>query len=126
MRLSESKIKEAILHPEEEVRLRAIAYFSRSSASDETIMPLVIEAVEKYGREKGFSILRRADDLPQTATTVQWLVDEFSKDWDLRDVGNDNYCFAVALLIHDADPQLLKPDLAELRCFPRGTPRLVP
>ena len=29
-------------------------------------MPLVIEAVEKYGRDKGFSILRRADDVLQT------------------------------------------------------------
>ena len=119
MRLSESKIKAAILHPEEEVRLRALAYFSRSYSQDETIMPLVIEAVEKYGVEKGFSILRRADDLPQTPATVHWLAGELSKDWDLRDVRNDNYCFAVALLLNNADPRLLKPDFAELRCFPK-------
>jgi hypothetical protein len=30
-------------------------------------MPLVIEAVEKYGREKGFSILRRAGAMPTLA-----------------------------------------------------------
>ena len=101
------------------MRLRALAYFSRSYTQDETIMPLVIEAVEKYGVEKGFSILRRADDSPQTATTVQWLADELSKDWDLRDVGNDNYCFAVALLLNDADPRLLKPNIAEISCFPK-------
>ena len=82
-------------------------------------MPLVIGAVEKYGVEKGFSILRRADKLPQTAATVQWLADELSRDWDLRDVVNDNYCFSVALLLNHADPRLLKPDFAEIRCFPK-------
>jgi hypothetical protein len=119
MRLPEAKIKEAILHPEEEVRLRSLAYFSRSHSRDETIMPLVIEAVEKYGSEKGFSILRRADDLLQTATTIQWLVDELSKDWDLADVENDNYCFAAALLLCEAEPGLLKPELADLPSFPK-------
>ncbi len=53
MRLPEARIKETILHPEEEVRLSAIAYFSRSHSQDETVMPLVIQAVEKYGRETG-------------------------------------------------------------------------
>jgi len=117
MRLPESKIKEAILHPEEEVRLKAVSYFSRPPSQDETVMPLVIEAVEKYGRDKGFTILRRADHVPQTAATIQWLSDELRKDWDLADVGNDNYCCAVALLLRDADPRLLKPEIAELPCF---------
>ncbi len=53
-------------------------------------------------------------------------MDELSKDWDLRDVGNDNYCFAVALLLHDADLQLLNPEVTELRCFPEGTERFFP
>ena len=65
MRLPEARIKETILHPEEEVRLSAIAYFSRSHSQDETVMPLVIQAVEKYGREQGFSILRRATICPR-------------------------------------------------------------
>ena len=51
MRLSESKIKAAILHPEVEVRLTALAYFADSFTTDESVMPLVIEAVEMYGRE---------------------------------------------------------------------------
>ena len=46
MRLSESTIKAAILHPEEEIRLTAARYFSGSFSQDETIMPLVIQAVE--------------------------------------------------------------------------------
>ena len=86
MRPPESKIKEVVLHPEEEVRLTALDYFSRSNAKDETIMPLVIEAVEKYGRDRAFRILRSADSLPQTDATVGWLAEELSKDRDLADV----------------------------------------
>ena len=118
MRLAESKIKEAILHPEEEVRRTALGYFSRSHTQDETIMPLVIEAVEKYGRDKAFGILRDADSLPQTEATIKWLAGELTKDWDLEDVGNDNYCTAIALILCKARPDLLKPEYYELPAFP--------
>ena len=118
MRTPESKIKEAILHPEGEVRLTALDYFTRLPAVDETIMPLVIEAVEKCGRDSAFRILRSADSLPQTEATIHWLAGELSKDWNLDDVGNDNYCFAVALILNQARPDLLRADMVDLPCFP--------
>ena len=118
MRIPESKIKEVVLHPEEEVRLTALAYFARSRTEDESIMPLVIEAVEKYGRDTAFRILRDADSLPQTDATIGWLTEELPKDWDLGDVGNDNHCFAVALIFCQTHTTLLDPLMAELRCFP--------
>ena len=118
MRTPESRIKEAILHPEEEVRLTAVSYFSRSHGRDETVMPLVIEAVEKYGRDHAFRTLRDADALPQTEATVGWLAGELSKDWDLADVTNDNYCFAVALILCNGRIDLLRPDLVDLPRFP--------
>ena len=65
-RLTEAKIKAAIQHPEEEVRLTALRYFDDSYSRDESVMPLVIQAVETYGVETSFSILREADCLPQT------------------------------------------------------------
>lgn len=43
MRLPEEKINEAILHPEEEIRLTAVSYFADSYSQDPTIMPLVID-----------------------------------------------------------------------------------
>ena len=48
MRYPEGKIKEAILHPDPEIRDRATGYFARSSCPDPSLMPLVIEAVETY------------------------------------------------------------------------------
>ena len=118
MRAPESKIKEAILHPEEEVRLTALAYFARSQTADGTIMPLVIQAVERYGRDKAFGILRGADDLPQTEATIRWLTGELGKDWDLDDVGNDNYCTAIGLILGEAQPALLRTEMTALPSLP--------
>jgi hypothetical protein len=115
---SESQIKRAILHPEEEVRLTALAYFTGAHTADETIMPLVIEAVEKYGWRQAFRLLRDGDELPQTAATVAWLSGELSKDWDLEDVVADNYTTAIALTISRAPPELLRPEMVQLPAFP--------
>ena len=118
MRTSESKIKQSILHPEEEVRLTAVSHFFRSHCLDQTVMPLVIEAVEKYGRNRAFRILRAADNLPQTEASIRWLAGELSKDWDLDDVEQDNYCSAAALVLCKAGTDLLKPEFSELPFFP--------
>ncbi len=118
MRTPESKIKEGILHPEEEVRLTALAYFGRSRTENEGMMPLVVEAVEKYGRDTAFCILRDADSLAQTEATIRWSTGELSKNWDLKNVVHDNYCCAVALILCKARTDLLRPEMADLRCFP--------
>lgn len=119
MRTPETTIKEAILRPEEEVRLTALDYFTRSHRQDESLMPLVIQAVEKYGRDKAFRILRNADRLPQTAATVEWLTGELSKDLDVKNMENDNYRTAVAILLSHARVDLLRPEMAKLPLFPK-------
>ncbi len=118
MRASEEKVIAAISHPERKIRRTTVAYYSRSYSSDPTVMPLVIRAVEKYGWDASFSVLRAAGGLTQTPATVAWLVNELSKDWDLADIGEDNHRVAVALILSDAAPELLKPEYADLRSFP--------
>ena len=100
MHISESKIKAAIIHPEEEIRETALHYFSDAPCKDESIMPLVIQAVEKYGREIGFRLLRDAERLPQTEATVDWLINELRRDYDLSDKTQENHCIAVAWVLH--------------------------
>lgn len=107
MRLPESAVKAAILHPEEEVRVTAASYFSGSFSQDETIMPLVIQAVDRYGRDKAFHILRAAESLIQTEATVEWLVRELRRSYDLADLEDDNYRFAIALILYHAGPEVL-------------------
>jgi len=118
LRTPEATIKAAILHPVHEIRTTALNYFTHGLAEDATLMPLVIQAVEKYGREKAFAILRRADRLEQTQETVQWLTAELAKDWPLETVASDNYCFAIALILCRTHTALLDPAMTDLRCFP--------
>jgi len=47
MRLAEEKIKQAILHPDKEVRDAAIRYFGKPTTHDRSIMPVAIGALEK-------------------------------------------------------------------------------
>jgi hypothetical protein len=121
MRLSEAKIKHAILHPEEEVRLTAVSYFADSFSSDPEIMPLVIPAIEKFGRETSFQILRDAERLAQTLHTLDWLINELRRDFDTKQISDDNLRFAVALVILAAPVDLLqrrKDDIDFLSNFP--------
>jgi hypothetical protein len=109
MRTPESKIKEAILHPEEEIREKALHNFSQAKCEDESIMPLVIQAVEKYGRTIAFHILRDAEWLPQTEATVDWLIGELQRHYDLSDKAQENHCIAVAwALLRVPQPVLWK------------------
>ena len=110
MRLPAEKIKEAILHPDREVREAAVFYFADSHSPDPTIMPLVIQAMDRYGLD-AFSIY--SFDLAQTSDTVAWLVQEIERvgeGSDERDAITPIRCgehsversrFAEAALRHD-------------------------
>jgi len=118
VRTPEATIKAAISHPAEEIRTTALKYFSHRLAQDTTLMPLVIKAVKTYGRNNAFTILRGADRLAQTPETVKWLTAELAKDWPIKRVADDNYCFAIALILCQAQTALLDPAMTDLRCFP--------
>lgn len=118
MRTSESTIRQRILFPDAEVRATALAYFCSSQCQDETLMPLVIQAIEQYGRDTGFHLLWEAVNLPQTEATIRWLTDELAKDWYLDDVNIDNYRTAAAMVLCHARVDLLRSEMADLPAFP--------
>ena len=70
MRYPEEKIKEAILHPDFDVRDRRSAIFYSSTSPDQTLMPVAIHAIEKYGRTTAFSFTHYLKLLPQTEQTI--------------------------------------------------------
>jgi hypothetical protein len=80
VRYPEEKIKEAILHPDLDVRDTAIRYFYSSTTPDQTLMPLAIEAIEKYGRTTAYSFTHYLNLLPQTEQTVGWVIAELQRD----------------------------------------------
>ncbi len=104
MRLPEAKIKQAILNPELDIRQRAMRYFSVCHSDDEGVVPLMIQAIEKYGREDAYHLVGSSVDLRQTEATVSWIIDE------LNDPDSDryeNYTFNLTRVLCHADPALL-------------------
>lgn len=80
MRFPEAKIKEAILHVDPAIRDRAITYFAKAFSPDPSIMPLVIKAVETYGRQNALHLIGAAKDLSQTEDTITWVIAELNDE----------------------------------------------
>ncbi|MCY2986403.1 MAG: hypothetical protein NTY19_00805 [Planctomycetota bacterium] len=111
MRLSEEKIKQAILHPQLEIRQRAVRYFDDCYSEDEGVVPLVIQAVEKYGREDAYQLVGGSVHLRYTEETISWVVEELQDPTAER---YENYIFNLNRVILDADPALLLPRESEI------------
>lgn len=107
MRLPESKIKQNILHPDEEVRSMAVKYFSGSFSQDTSIMPLVIQAVERYGRKDTTGIIYKAGWLKQTDDTILWVIEELNKNPDLLYEDSINYFMHLSYILYRSSLDLL-------------------
>jgi hypothetical protein len=111
MRFPGEKIKKAILHPDPEIRDRATSYFAESAAPEPAIMPLVIRAVETYGRPEAYRLIGRARALPQTDDTITWILGELNAP---DTATHENYAYLLSMLLVEADPALLLPREAEI------------
>ena len=106
MRFPEDKIKEAILHPDLEIRDRATSYFAKSYSHDVSIMAQVIKAVETYGRQDAYRLIGLSRDLPQTEESIAWVIDELNDD---QSDSYENYTYNLSMVLVEADPALLLP-----------------
>lgn len=118
MRYPASKIKAAILHPDIDIRDRAVSYFAKAFSPDLTIMPLVIDAVETYGREnEAYRLVGLSRDLVQSEETIAWIIDELNAEQTAR---YENYAYNLSMVLLEADPALLltrESDILETRHF---------
>jgi hypothetical protein len=114
MRLAAEKIKQGILHPDREVREMAVRYFAESFSHDPTIMPLVIEAIGKYGWQDNISAYAVREGLVQTDATLEWILSELSKDGEPKDEGWRNYTGGLQDLMTEADARLLEKHQPEI------------
>ena len=106
VRFPEDKIKEAILHPDIEIRDRAVNYFAKSNSHDSSIMPMVIKAVETYGRQGAYRLVGSSRDLPQTEESIDWVIDELN---DEQSPQYENYIYNLSMVLVEADLALLLP-----------------
>lgn len=114
MRLSEGKIKAAILHPDLEVRDTAIRYFYNSTSPDHTLMPLAIQAIERYGRTRAFSFTHYLNLLPQTEQTIGWVIAELQRDLEGRPEEQYFYYLNLSRLLCHADIRPVTPHAPEI------------
>jgi len=104
MRFPEAKIKDAILHPNSGIRCRTTRYFGKSFSQDRSLMPLVIESVETYGKQDADYVIGSARDLPQTEETIAWLIEELNHG---QSDEYENYTYNLSMVLIEADPTLL-------------------
>jgi len=109
MRLSEEKIKAGILHPDKDVREMVIRYFAESSIVDDTVMPLVIQAVEKYGRTEAFLGSVIGDGLTLNDETLRWVIDELKRQSDTDELDGHLALYECGLcdLLDECDADLV-------------------
>jgi len=114
MRLPEEKVKQAIVHPEREVREMAIQYFSGSFSAEQTIMPLVIEAIDTYGWQNAISFYCVREGLAQTHETLGWILGELAQESNPRDEDTWRYRSGLVDLLNNTDPHLLAEHQSEI------------
>ncbi len=107
MRYPEDKIKEAILHPDFDVRDTAIRYFYSLTSPDHSLMPLAIQAIERYGRTRAFSFTHYLNLLPQTEQTIVWVIAELQGDFHGQPEEQHCYYLNLSRLLCHADVRLV-------------------
>ena len=107
MRLSEDRIKQGILHPEQFVRDAAARYFADSFSDDPAVMPLAVRAVETYGWDDVFEFFAGFANLAQTQDTLLWFIGELAKAGRPSNLRQANHCLRLSSLISQADVGLL-------------------
>jgi hypothetical protein len=107
VRFPEDKIKEAILHPDPEIRDRATSYFAKSYSQDASVTAQVIKAVETHGRQDAYRLIGLMRDLRQTRETVSWVIGELNDD---QSGEYENYTYNLSMVLVEADPAILLPE----------------
>ena len=113
MRLPADKMKQAILHADQDVREAAVYYFANSFSSDPAIMPLVIQTIEKLGFENALTHTF-LEDLVQTDETVRWLIQQLSKLGQPANEKEAEPILAYISALIYADPAILKNHESEI------------
>jgi hypothetical protein len=123
VRYPEHKVKEAILHPDLDVRDTAIRYFYSSTNPDHTLMPLAIQAIKRYGPTKAFSFTHYLNLLPQTEQTIGWVNGELQRDSEGRPEERHFFYLNLSRLLCHADIRLVTPHAVDILQAPHFDPK---
>ena len=107
MRLSDSQIRQGLLHPEQMVRDAALHYFSQSFSPDPAVMPLARQAIETHGWQNAFLFSSGLADLAQSEETLLWLIDQLNRLGRPKAHEDAERCDCLSSMIAGADTSLL-------------------
>lgn len=113
MRFSEEQVKQAILHSDPQLRFAAIEYFARAFSRDASVMPVAIQAVERFGWDEAFWSAHPLAELAQTPETIQWAIEELGRA-ENQGQARSNLRYHLSQLLCNADPQLIVPHEAAI------------
>lgn len=89
MRLAEEQIKQGILRSDPQVCFAAMNYFAQAFSRDTTVMPVVIEAFERFGCTDAFPFTFKIAELAQTPETIEWAISVFQQTDDKTEASRD-------------------------------------
>ena len=107
MILSAEEVKQGIVHPEKLVRDASLRYFGESFSLDPTVMPLALQAIDRYGWDNAFECHYLLDRLAQTDETLLWLIDRLNKMGRPETRKQAELCSRLASAISHADVAVL-------------------
>src|SRR6185312_7614131 len=114
MLLPAEKVRDATLHADQDMRDEAVYYFANSHSSDPTLMPLVIQAIEKHGFENAFSSYSFLKEIVQTDETVRWLIQQLDRLEPPTNAKEADPILAYISALTHADPTVLKTHESEI------------
>ena len=108
MRLSAEQVKAALLHHDRDVRTAALRYFAESFSRDPGVMPLVIEAIERWGWKGAYEATFTLQNLVQVEESVRWLFDQTNANLPADPENELRYHNVVRSALIHADASLLE------------------
>jgi hypothetical protein len=112
-RLSDEQIKHGMLHPDADVRFACLHYFADCHSRDDSVMTVVIEALERFGRTEAFTYTHPIAGLAQTEGTVRWVIEEL-KNQPRRTEEQTSYLDSLSGILCRAEPRLILPFESEI------------
>lgn len=116
MRLTEDQVRQALQHPDKNVRFAALLYFAKSYSRNTAIMRDVIELLERLGPKAAFLYSFPIADLAQTDETIAWALGRLQHL--PRNDAEDDFLGHLGSLLLNADPMLLLPHRATILASP--------
>ena len=115
MRLTEDQVRQALQHPDKDVRFAALQYFAKSYSRNPAIMPDVIGLVETLGPKDAFRYSFPISDLAQTDETIIWAVKWLQREPTAEE---EDFLSHIGRLLCHADPMSVLPHKAAILSSP--------